>query len=91
MQANLNWDAGNPLSVSFMVARASGLDYPKVTVPTLGIWSAGDAYLLEDHMMASNAYLDAEWEYARLDTGSHWCMLDNPAETSREILSWLSG
>lgn len=90
MRANLNWDRGNPLAKSYVVARAGKLQYPQINVPTLGLWSPGDVYLLEEHMQASGDYIDADWEYQQLSSGSHWCMLDNPEETNRAILDWLS-
>jgi pimeloyl-ACP methyl ester carboxylesterase len=90
MRANLNWDRGNPLAKSYVVARAGKLNYPKVNVPTLGLWSPGDVYLLEAHMQASGDYVDSDWRYERLSSGSHWCMLDNPDETNAAILNWLT-
>lgn len=89
MRANLNWDRGNPLAKSYVVAQAGKLHYPSITVPTLGLWSPGDTYLLEEHMQQSGEYVDADWHYQRLATGSHWCMLDNPEETNNAILDWL--
>ena len=89
MRANLNWDRGNPLAKSYVVAQAGKLHYPSITVPTLGLWSPGDTYLLEEHMQQSGEYVDADWQYQRLATGSHWCMLDNPQETNTAILNWL--
>ncbi len=89
MRANLNWDRGNPLAKSYVVARSGKLKYPKINVPTLGLWSPGDVYLLEAHMQESGAYVDSEWCYQRLSYGSHWCMLDNPDETNAAILNWL--
>ena len=89
MRANLNWDRGNPLAQSYIAARLGKLDYSKITVPTLGLWSPGDVYLLEEHMQASGEYLEADWSFQRLSSGSHWCMLDNAEETNRVITDWL--
>ncbi|HJP51238.1 MAG TPA: alpha/beta hydrolase [Pseudomonadales bacterium] len=89
MRGCLNWDRGNPLAASYLATRKGELEYSKINVPTLGIWSAGDTYLLEEHMQASGDYLDAEWSYVRLSSGSHWCMLDNPEETNRAVIDWL--
>ncbi len=74
----------------YVVARAGKLSYPNIQVPTLGLWSPGDVYLLEEHMQASGSYVDAQWRYARLSAGSHWCMLDNPTETNAAIIAWLA-
>lgn len=89
MQANLNWDVGNPLSELYLAERGSDSSHTVVTVPTLGIWSAGDAYLPEDQVIASQEFMAAEWRYVRLESGSHWCMLDNREATTEAILDWL--
>jgi len=88
MRSMLNWDKGNPLAELYALTLSGELKYPKVLVPTLGLWSAGDTYLLEEHMQQSADYVDAEWQYVRLSSGSHWCMLDNPTETSNAIIDW---
>ena len=74
-----------------MVARLGKLKYPKIRLPTLGLWSPADVYLLEEHMQASSDYVAAERRYVRLSSGSHWCMLDNPSETNTAIIDWLAG
>jgi len=93
MNAMRNWDRGNPLASLYLAARNGGMEaaYPNVKVPTMGLWSADDAYLLEEHMQQSVEHMDdnTEWEYRRISKGSHWCMLDNPDETSAAILEWI--
>jgi len=91
MRGMLNWDRGNPLAQLYLAARSGALkgSHPNVKVPTMGIWSADDTYLLEEHMKQSADYVDAEWKYVRLNSGSHWCMLDNPTETNNAIMEWI--
>lgn len=56
---------------------------PRVSVPTLGIWSTGDIYLTEFQMVCSAGYVDSPWEYVRVEGASHWMMLDRPAHGGR--------
>jgi pimeloyl-ACP methyl ester carboxylesterase len=64
-------------------------DYPKVRVPTLGVWSTRDLALTEKQMTASADYVDAEWRYEKLEGASHWIPLDAPQELNRLLLDWL--
>lgn len=89
MRGCLNWDKGNPLDELYLGVRTGRLAYPKVTVPTMGLWSAGDTYLLEEHMQQSADHVAADFKYVRLSSGSHWCMIDNPTETNKAIMEWL--
>lgn len=91
MRGVLNWDRGNPLADYFLAAARGELRYDKCTVPTMGIWSSGDDYLLEEHMRRSADFMAAEWRYERIEGGSHWVMLDRPDEVTRLILDWLGG
>jgi hypothetical protein len=40
-------------------------------------------------MVSSAGYMDAPWEYCRLEGGSHWFMLDRPADVSRIFIDYL--
>lgn len=89
LRAMLNWDRANPLP-SFYLAYMSGrVELLKCKIPTLGIWSAGDAYLPEEPMKKTRDFMAAEWKYERLEEGSHWVMLDQPDSVNRLILDWL--
>jgi pimeloyl-ACP methyl ester carboxylesterase len=90
MNAMLNWDRANPMS-SLYLAAAKGMVAPrKCSIPTLGIWSSGDAYLWESQMKQSNESMAAPWRYQRIEHASHWVMLEQPELVNRSILSWLS-
>jgi pimeloyl-ACP methyl ester carboxylesterase len=89
MRGCLNWDRGNPLASFFLAHQKGELRYEKCTVPTLGIWSSGDDYLLEEHMQRTQDFMAAEWRYERIEGGSHWAMLDRPDEVSALMLDWL--
>jgi len=86
----LNWDRANQMA-SFYLAYMSGqVEFVKFTVPSLGIWSAGDVYLPEELMKKTDDFMAAEWKYERLEEGSHWVMLDQPDRVNRLILDWLN-
>ena len=58
-------------------------------VPTLGLWSTGDAYLVEEQMVAAGRFVQADWRYERVEDASHWLMLDRPDHISRLLLNHL--
>jgi pimeloyl-ACP methyl ester carboxylesterase len=62
---------------------------PAVAAPTLGIWSSGDRYLLEDQMTRSAAHVTGPWRYERLDGPGHWLQLDAPDEVSALLIEHL--
>ena len=62
---------------------------PAVTVPTLGVWSSGDAYLTEAPMTASAEFVKAPWRYERVEGASHWLMLDRPDVVNRLLVEYL--
>jgi pimeloyl-ACP methyl ester carboxylesterase len=89
MRACLNWDRANPVSEFYRAVKTGEYHYPKCTVPTMGIWTPGDTYLFEEYMLKTPEFMEAEWRYERIETGSHWIMLDEPEQVNRLILDWL--
>ena len=87
LTAGLNWYRAN---VDVETWTSEGWVLPRVAVPTLGIWSSGDAYLTEVQMATSGDYVDADWRYHRMEGASHWLMLDRPDEVSRLLLDYLA-
>jgi pimeloyl-ACP methyl ester carboxylesterase len=63
---------------------------PAVKLPTLGIWSSGDAYLTEKPMLASEAFVTGEWQYQRIDGASHWLQLDEPDRVNKILLDFFA-
>ncbi len=59
-------------------------------VPTLGLWSTGDAYLVEEQMVAAGRFVEADWSYQRVDGAGHWLMLDRPSHINRLLLNFVS-
>jgi pimeloyl-ACP methyl ester carboxylesterase len=85
LTAALNWYRAN---MDLETWTEEGWEMPRVSVPTLGIWSSNDIYLTESQMLGSAAFMDAEWRYERLEGATHWLMLDQPERVSRLILEF---
>lgn len=85
LTASLNWYRAN------LAPRPPGpAPEPRhVTAPTLGIWSSGDHYLVEERMLASRRYVDGPWRYERVEDASHWIPLDQPQRLNELLLEWL--
>jgi pimeloyl-ACP methyl ester carboxylesterase len=64
---------------------------PPVQARTLGLWSTGDHYLLEEGMVASAAHVTGEWRYERVDDASHWLQVDQPDVVNELVLGHLRG
>lgn len=86
LTAGLNWYRANVPPESLV---APALEFPPVTAPTMGIWSTGDAYLLEDPMKESGAFVSGPFRYERIEGASHWMQLDAPDEVNRLLLDFL--
>ncbi len=71
-----NW---NPLAPRPAVPRS-------VSIPVVGLWSTGDAYLGEDQMLASERHVTGGWRYVRLEAAGHFMQLDRPDEVSRILI-----
>ncbi len=59
--------------------------HPKVKVPTLGIWSRSDVFLVESQMLDSKKYVDGPWQYQAVN-GGHWIPLDQPDYVTNKLL-----
>ena len=58
---------------------------PKVTAPTLGLWSEQDPFLTEEQMRDSGKWVNGRWHYQRL-RGGHWMSLSQ-TETVNALLT----
>jgi pimeloyl-ACP methyl ester carboxylesterase len=65
-------------------------DVPPVQVPTLGLWSDGDAYLTEAPMLRSGEHVAGPWRYERIEGASHWMQLDAPDRVNEVLLEFLT-
>ena len=80
LTAALNWYRANMRPEREL---AKAVQIPNVTLPTLAIWSSGDAYLTEKPMLDSAAYVTGGWHYERIEGASHWLMLDAPDQVNK--------
>lgn len=79
--AGLNWYRRN-------LAAIFTRRWPDCRVPTLGIWSTGDAYLVERQMTGSQSRMQAEWDYARIEGAGHWVPMEQPRRVAELIAGW---
>ncbi len=86
LTAALNWYRANIRPERFV--RTEPVPGPRVSCPTLGVWSAGDAFLGEAQMRGSAAYVDGPWRYERVD-GDHWIPTSAPEPLNRVLLDFL--
>jgi pimeloyl-ACP methyl ester carboxylesterase len=63
---------------------------PAVQSPTLGMWSSGDNYLLEEPMLRSADMVTGGWRYVRIEDSSHWIPLDQPDRVNQLLVEFLS-
>jgi pimeloyl-ACP methyl ester carboxylesterase len=89
LTAALNIYRANNMSVTKPPAETESYS-PRVSVPTLGVWSDGDHYLTEGHLTGSGAVVDALWEYESISDASHWLMLDKPSELNELLIEFFS-
>jgi pimeloyl-ACP methyl ester carboxylesterase len=64
---------------------------PPITVPAMGIWSAGDMALVEAGMVNSHHYVTGPWRYERIDDAGHWIPLEAPEQLTKLLLDFLPG
>jgi pimeloyl-ACP methyl ester carboxylesterase len=83
LTAGLNWYRAS------MRPQVAGPELPSVAVDTLGVWSSGDRYLLEEQMKQSAAHVTGAWRYERIDAG-HWMQLDAPERVNEVLVEFLA-
>jgi pimeloyl-ACP methyl ester carboxylesterase len=85
LTAALNWYRAN----SVLRFQVGGRALPPVAAPTLGIWSDGDNYLLEEGMLRSAEHVTGPWRYERVEGASHWLQLDAPHRVNELLIEFL--
>jgi len=83
LTAALNWYRANFIDILFS-------KWPSCTVPTLGVWSSEDPYLTEAQMCNSKQYMDAQWQYQRIDGIGHWVPQDAPEQITELACNWFN-
>ncbi len=88
LTAGLNWYRAN-ISIGRMLKPPPQGAFGEeiVRIPTLGVWSVGEAYLTEAQMKLSEDYVDAPWRYERMKNASHWISYDAPDELAWVMIS----
>jgi len=86
LTAALNWYRANIKPERYVVSELPAA--PRVSCPTLGIWSSGDEFLGEAQMRGSGGYVDGPWRYERVD-GGHWIPTSAPEAVNRLLLEFL--
>ena len=81
LTAALNWYRANLIDILFA-------KWPRCTVPTLGIWSAEDPYLTEEQMSHSEKYIDASWQFQRIEGVGHWVPYESPSQLAELAEKW---
>jgi pimeloyl-ACP methyl ester carboxylesterase len=87
LTAGLNWYRANLAPGQALAERPP---VPAVAAPTLGLWSTGDNYLVEDGMVRSAEHVTGPWRYERVDDASHWLQLDQPERVSALLTEFLT-
>ena len=81
LSAGMDWYRAN-------LSKLWKADFPRVSIPVFGIWSSDDVALAEDQMINSAAYVDAVWQYERIENVSHWIPVDAPEVLSEIIIDY---
>ncbi len=83
LTAAINWYRANFKSLMFLASS-------KCKVPVMGVYSPGDVALTEDQMINSEKYMQAEWNYTRIENSSHWIPIDQPELLAKAALHWFA-
>ncbi len=88
LTAGLNWYRAN-ISFRRMVFPPAEGEFGEeiVRIPTIGVWSSREKYLVEAQMVNSARYVDAPWRYERIENAGHWLQLDAPDRLAALLLS----
>jgi pimeloyl-ACP methyl ester carboxylesterase len=86
LRAGLNWYRANLAPERELGPRR---DFPRVGARTMGLWSTGDDYLLEDRMLRSGDHVTGGYRYERIEDASHWLQLDRPERVNDLLLDFL--
>ncbi|GII59212.1 alpha/beta hydrolase [Planotetraspora thailandica] len=62
---------------------------PQLKVPTMGVWSSGDRFLIEEQVTGTERHVTGPWRYERLEGAGHWMTLEAPEEVNALLLDFL--
>ncbi len=89
LTASLNVYRANIDPATFVGAGAPTL--PRITCPTLGVWSSGDVALTEDQMTRSAEWVDGPFRYERIDGVGHWVPVHAAGRVTELLREFLAG
>ena len=67
----------------------SGGTLPPVQADTLGVFSTGDDFLVEEQMSESAPYVAGKWRYERIEGAGHWMQLEQPERINALLIDFL--
>ena len=88
LTAALNWYRANVPPSSILAV--SGMEWPKVEVPVMGVWSSKDPALTERQLTGSEQFVEGPWRYERIEGTGHWMQLDAPDKLNDLLLDFLA-
>lgn len=92
LTAGLNWYRANASLKRLLGGDAVGAAAGPIAIPTLGVWSAREPYLVEAQMTGSARYVSASWTYARIEEAGHWIPCDAPEPLAALLIRhWRGG
>jgi hypothetical protein len=62
--------------------------FGRVKIPAMGVFSTEDLFLNEKQVIDSAAFIDATWQYERLDNISPWPPIDEPGKSAEIIIQF---
>ena len=89
LTAGLNWYRANIRPDRFVPPEQLP-PLPRVSCPTMGIWSSDDMALGETQMQESGAFVDGPWRYERIDGCDHWVPVHAPEQLTALLLDFLT-
>jgi pimeloyl-ACP methyl ester carboxylesterase len=87
LTAALNWYRANVPPAAQLVEEAM---LPPVTVPTMGVWSDGDVFLIEEGMKRSAELVNAPFRYEKVTGVGHWLPVDGPEKLNPLLLDFFA-
>jgi pimeloyl-ACP methyl ester carboxylesterase len=86
LTAGLSWYRANVPPHRELAPRRA---FPAIAAPTLGLWSTGDDYLLEQPIRSSGEHVTSSFRYERIEGASHWLQLDAPQRVNNLLVEFL--
>ena len=90
LSAGFNWYRAN-ISPATFHHNHSGIDFPSISCPTMGVWSSADMALSEEQMTGSARYVSGEWRYERIEGVDHWVPVHAAQQLSSLLVDFLKG